>query len=442
MTSGEDIFQGANIPPDIFGDAVAAFNHSARLADMYAWAVINFFDYIYQFGIDTIFRIIDVFAAGLLLWLSTYIALGRRPRLVLKDAINYGAVFLALMLTSSGVTLYGGFSKIHNYLFIGVVCVAFLLVYFKDLLGGMKLGTKMTKFKQVWLAILMLAFGYVFGLTSSVTAVAFLISLPLFAGYLKISHQKIRVRDFVLSWRGAGVLGALLALFCIYVIGPGLAEYGTSEIYKTACDYLAFDEIFTDFWGSVWRIILHNVSNFGRFLAPFAVALVGLVVVHLVMRRRVCNRQWSLKFSKNQRNFLVAAALFVFVHILALSQIYYFTRMVLPAYLVAVAAGLYVAKVWFEATFRSKSGVIVLAAVMVGAMVVLTMVRGCFAIEYLGKASGVLEEIRTFDGETYCVKLADVKSRNLPYIYLGQEDFLVDWAMPQTIYGKTVVECD
>ena len=442
VTSGEDIFQGANTSPDIFGDMAAAFNHSARLADMYAWAVINFFDYVYKFGVDTIFRIIDVLAALFLLWLSTYIALGRRPRLVLKDAIIYGAVFLALMLTSSGVTLYGGFSKIHNYLFIGVVCTAFGLVYFKDLLCGMKLGAKITRAKKIWLAVLMLIFGYVFGLTSSVTAVAFLISLPLFALYLRISHQKICMRDFVLSWRGASVVGVLFSLFCIYVIGPGLAEYGTSEIYKTACDYLAFDEIFADFFGSVWRIVQHNAFNFGRFLAPFAVVLAGMVVVYLVTGRRAKNKRWLKGFSRDQRNFLVAALLFVFMHIFALSQIYYFTRMVLPAYLVAVAVGLYVARFWFDATFRGKSGVTALATVMVGAMVTLVVVRGCFAAEYLGKAGRVLEEIRAFDGEVYCVKLADVKSRNLPYIYLGQEDFLVDWAMPQTVYGKTVAECD
>ena len=44
ITSGEDIYQGASTPVNIVGDMIAAFRHSVRLADMFAWSVINFFD--------------------------------------------------------------------------------------------------------------------------------------------------------------------------------------------------------------------------------------------------------------------------------------------------------------------------------------------------------------------------------------------------------------
>ena len=52
---GEDIIQGAGTAPDVWNDLVGAFHHNSRLSDMYAWTVINFFDFQYSFGIDTIF---------------------------------------------------------------------------------------------------------------------------------------------------------------------------------------------------------------------------------------------------------------------------------------------------------------------------------------------------------------------------------------------------
>jgi len=53
-----------------------------------------------------------------------------------------------------------------------------------------------------------------------------------------------------------------------------------------------------------------------------------------------------------------------------------------------------------------------------------------------------LEEIKTYDGGSYCVNLKTATAEGLPYVHLGQEDFLVDWVMPQTIYEKTVSYCD
>ena len=95
ITSGEDIFQGAKSQVDIIGDATAAFKHSVRLADMFAWSVINFFDYNYSFGPDTIFRLLDVLMALSIFYMATYLILRRRPRLELPDAAVFSSIFLA-----------------------------------------------------------------------------------------------------------------------------------------------------------------------------------------------------------------------------------------------------------------------------------------------------------------------------------------------------------
>ena len=75
---GEDIIQGAGTTPDVWNDIKGAFMHNSRLSDMYAWTVINFFDFQYSFGVDTIFRLIDVVMAAGIFYLMTSMMLGRR----------------------------------------------------------------------------------------------------------------------------------------------------------------------------------------------------------------------------------------------------------------------------------------------------------------------------------------------------------------------------
>lgn len=433
VTSGEDIFQGANTMPDIVGDSIAAFNHSARLADMYAWSSINFFDYTFSFGPDTIFRLLDVALAFLTFYLATFIALSRRPRLRLTDASVFAGIFLCVMLTSYGTTLYGGFSKIHNYLLISTVTLGFLLIFIKDLLGQKTF--EKTRFLHNFAVPLMLILGFIFGLTSSVTAVAFLLTLPIFAIIQKITRQKITLKKFLLSWRGASLLGILLALFCIYIIGPGLADYDVNPVYRAVSDYLPLNEIFTNLGDSIKRIFLHNAFNFGRFLAPFVVISVPTIIYALILKKK---KLFSLpKFSQKEKNFFFFTLSFIIVHIIALSQIYYYTRMVLPIYLLGLALFFYV----LLRAFKKSQIPVPFALIEITLMGILIAIRTTFAIQYLNQVSPILENIKNGDETTYCVTPEQIKSRNLPYIYLGQEDFLVDWAMPQTVYDKTVDFC-
>lgn len=414
--------------PDIFGDSLAAFNHSARLADMYAWASINFFDYTFQFGPDIILRIIDVILAFFTFYLATYLALGHRPKLQLKDATIFAGIFLMVMLTSYGTTLYGGFSKIHNYLLISIVSLGFLVVFSKDFLGQ-KLPQK------AWFTLLMLVFGFIFGLTSSVTATAFLLCIPVFYLYMRLTKQKIAFKNILFSWRGASILGILIALFVIYVLGPGLADYDTNPIYRTVCDYLPLNVVFTNFDDSIKRIFLHNAFNFGRFLAPLLV--LSLPPALYLFVKKFKHQLTKPKFSRQEKNYLIFTLLFIVIHILALSQIYYFTRMVLPIYFVALAALFYLA----HKIFTNIKIHIPLAVVEITLMLILICIRTTFAINYLKQVSPVLKRIKNSTEQDLCVKQAEIKSFNLPYIYLGQEDMLVDWAMPQTVYSKTVSFC-
>ncbi|MBR3180961.1 hypothetical protein IKF63_02690 [Candidatus Saccharibacteria bacterium] len=501
VTSGEDIWQGASTPVSIVPDALAAFRHSVRLADMFAWAVINFFDYIYSFGIDTLFRLLDVAAAFLIFYLSTYLVLRRRPRLRLSDAIIFSALFLSVFLTSNGLTLYAGFSKIHNYLFICFFTLLFGIPYLRDLWGLPPHPFK--HLSKPFFAFLMLLLGFLFGFASNVTAIVFLLTLPFYALYHYFSLKNTsksssksskslsnpsktlskplsprtfvfsNLKSFIFSWRFCGILGILLSIALMYLVGNGLGDYDTNPAYLAVCDYLPFSDIFQNLPLSALRILKHNLYNFARFLFPFLLASIP-IFFYLCFTKNLPllkNLKKSLNFSKTDRNFLVASGIFIFFHIFALSQIYYPTRLVLPAYLLAASVFLWFLKRLFSSIFQknpkislktsSKSSkslsnpsktlskpchpqtfLLIASSLCLVLTISILALRTYFAVTYLQKVAPVFEEIKTSPESSLCVPQETAFSPSLPYIHLGQEDFLVDWAMPQTIYGKTITYCE
>lgn len=431
ITSGEDIWQGAKSNVDIIGDAIAAFNHSVRLADMFAWAVINFFDYHYMFGPDTIFRLLDVAAAFSIFYMTTYIALRRLPRLNLKDAATFAIIFLAVFLTSNGLTFYAGFSVIHNYLFITFFSLLFGIVYLRDL-WGRKLPT------SPLFILAMGVLGFIFGFASNVTAIVFLLSLPIYYIYLCIKeHQLVSIKSFIFSWRFAGVIGILLSVALMYIVGNGLGDYDTNPIYLVVCDYVPLAEIFEHPLESFGRIIWHNIYNFGRFLFPFIIASIPIGIY--AFRKHL---KPNLKALKKYQNYLVASGIFIFMHVFSMSQIIYPTRLMIPAYLFAVAIFCFVIKrLFFDKKIdqkliqRSSFFFLFLISIII-------VVRTALACAYLSRIIPILDEIKNTDAEVYCIDKETPIPESVPYLHLNQKDFLFDWAMPQTIYEKTITYCE
>ena len=436
IASGEDIYQGAHTPPNLFADALAAFNHSARLADMFAWSVINFFDYSFFFGPDFFLRLLDVAAAFTCFYLASYVALRRRPHLTIKDACVFNALFLLVMLTSNGPTIYSGFSKIHNYLFIAFFTLLFIIVWLRYFL-------KKPLPAERFMVPIMFILSFLFGFASNITAIVFLLALPAYGIFLKISHRPPKLKPFLLSWRGASILGVLLALFLIYIVGPGLADYETSEAYLTVCDYLSLKEIFLDFGQSLIRIFKHDVYNFGKFLFPFFV--VALPVSLYAVRLKLCGSLKFPKFTQEETDFLVASAIFIILHVLALSQIFYPTRLMFPIYLFSASIFIFIVGRFLRAqkTLRISEKTYTIAGIT---LVILSCfvftVRAYFAVDYLKKVLPELERIKNSNESSLCVPKSIVESKFIPYFHFAQEDFLVDWALPETIYDKSVTICE
>ena len=435
ITSGEDIFQGAGSTPNIIGDSIDAFHHSSRLADMYTWSIINFFDYSFSFGPDTIFRLIDVFAAVGILYMVTYIALKHRPKLCLKDASVFGLSFLFVFLTWHGYTLYSGFSAIHNYLFIAFFTLLFLIFYIRELWGRPACPLKNKKL----FAVLMFILGFIFGFASNVTSIVFLLALAVYAIYLKIKKQKLRLKEFFLSWRGASILGILIAIALIYIVGNGLSDYEATSDYVVTYDYLPLSDIFANIPDAIRRIFLHNVKNFGRFIVPFVIAIVPLLVTIFIATKQKLIK--LAKFTANEKNFLVAAFSFIILHILIFSQLEYPTRLVLPAYLLAIAVFLFIAKHYLE-KLKTRILPFVLASIIIILSSGLIVVRTYFAIDYRNKTLPALEVIKDSDSPSLCLDKNTITSKSIPLIHLGQDSLLAEWALPETIYNKSVTICD
>ena len=431
-TSGEDVYQGAGTEPAVLEDMGAAFQHNARIPDMYAWAVINFFNYQYSFGVDTVFRLADVALGVGMLYLMTYVALGRKVRLELKDAVIWALGFLMIFLTPHGRVLYAGFSAIHNYLLIVVIALGFGLWYLRRVHGeGMRW--------RWWQAGLMLFAGVVFGLSSNLTPVAFLIT---FVGVLVIRMVREKKIGEVLKrlrvWEILGVVGILIGMAVAYIGGPGVSGYIDGG-YATEYDYVSLSEVMRQPMESAVKLMKHAVSNGVRVVAPMVVVLVvfaGMRVVRKWLRKKQDRLVWWPVEEKERRVLMVLVG-FVVVHILVAMQLSAPLRILLPAYVAGVMAVMLLVREWTRGWGMEVvgAGMLVLVVGVVGARTVL-------ALEYHEKAGKVLEKIRESETSVVCVTREEVTSRTLPGIYLGQEDMIADWTLPVKIYDKEVVWCE
>lgn len=431
-TSGEDVYQGAGTEPAVLEDMGAAFQHNARIPDMYAWAVINFFDYQYSFGVDTVFRLVDVALGVGMLYLMTYVALGRKVRLELKDAVIWALGFLMIFLTPHGRVLYAGFSAIHNYLLIVMIALGFGLWYLKRMRGEEMRW-------RWWQAGLMLLAGVVFGLSSNLTPVAFLIT---FVGALVIRMVREKKIGEVLKrlrvWGILGVVGILIGMAVAYIGGPGVSGYIDGG-YATEYDYVSLGEVMRQPMESAVELTKHAVSNGVRVVAPMVVVLVVFAGMR-VMRKWPWKKQDRLVWwpvEEKERRVLMVLVGFVVVHILVATQLSAPLRILLPAYVAGVMAVLLLVREWTRGWGMEVvgAGMLVLVVGVVGA-------RTMLALEYHEKAGKVLEKIRESETSVVCVTREEVASHTLPGIYLGQEDMIADWTLPVKIYDKEVVWCE
>lgn len=431
---GEDIIQGAGTTPEIWNDIVGAFRHNSRLSDMYAWTVINFFDFQYSFGVDTIFRLIDVAMATGIIYLLTSLVLGRWPRLKLKDSLVFALSFLVIFVTPHGYTLYRGFSVIHNYLIIGLATVAFALPFGRSLTGQ-----DVPKLYQKWWFAL--GIGLIFGMSSNITPIAFLISFGLVKLWQTWQTRKSGNKVWKLpAWQVWMLAGMVATVAVAYIFGAGVSTYANNPVYTETYDYVAMSEIFANLGSAVVRIVKHMVVNFGYsfgLIGGMAVILGGLAWI-------VCKIQGRkfriVPLNSDERKLLAGCTVFAAVYLLCGSQIMLPVRLALPAYLaLVVALGVLVYNWWIKPELTEAVAIGVLMAVL---MVTMVIIKADFALEYRVAAGQTLTLIEKSPDAVVCISPEITRPRHLPLVNLGQDETFAEWALPyMTVYGKEVRVC-
>lgn len=433
----EDIAQGAGTTPAVWHDLAAAFRNNGRLADMYAWAVINFFDYQFSFGVDTIFRLIDLVAAFSMLALLASIVLGRRPRFELKDACLVAGIFLLIFLTPYGYTFYRGFSMIHNYLIIALALIGFSLPFLRKIMHQKTPRV----YKNPAFAIFI---GLVFGLSANFPPLAFLATyliVKLWQIYLaRKNHQKLsRLLPEPYEW--CMIIAMLFSLILGYVFGPGVSGYAKDPVYTVSYDYVAFSDLLGNFGSSLVRIFKHIVVNFGRTLLPIVIFLGLAMVLAFVQAKRQGRTLKIWPEGLGTRKLLAVLVIFGIFSVLAGSQIIMPIRLCLPAYLsFAVFTVIMVINLWQN---LKAPNLVVIGSIFGLAMLSVVLIRGFFAWDFHQGVGAVLAEIRDSEDSALCINLDDATQRfKTPFsIFQQEETFVERRTTPSLVFGKEVYYC-
>lgn len=432
VVSSEDIFQGAGRPVSIINDALSAFHWSARLGDMYAWSVINFFDYTYKFGVDTIFRLVDVFLAIGIFFIMSVLVLGRRPRLEIRDALLFGISFLVFFLSDYSRSLMASFSQIHNYLLIAFLSLVFLLPFVRQLRGKYLSPKPLNK-------LMMLVLGFFFAFSSNVTPVAFLTTAGLVVLYDRaVLKRAISFKKILQSWQIFAVIGMLAAMFVMYVIGPGFSSY--THGYNSS--YVSIKSLITAPLVNGPALIGNMVHNFQSVASALLMMLLVVLIEYVIARKKLIPKQQEpiagIRFS-------AIALLFFIINILAVSQIDVpsskMTRILLPAYICVIVSVLFTVNRLLILADVKKKTLLLFALPVLLLTSVITADIGTVMVRHRQQASVVLERIKDTESKDVCVTQADEPTAKSPVLKYYQAKLFIDWSMPATIYNKQVNWC-
>ena len=423
-TSGEDIFQGAgnfsngnSLNP--LADALNAFKFNSRITDMYAWSVIDFYDYQYSFGLDTIFRLIDVLVSSAVFYFSTYFILGRKPKLEIKDSLIFTGFFTIFTLTPFARPFYEEFSMIHNYPPLALITLIFSLPYLKLLL-------KNPPKKSPIISFFLLLAGLYFGMSTTVTPIAFLITVFL---YCLIRRKNLKSLP---AWFYTGIIGTLLGLFITQILFSATNHYTDSSVAALSFDYVSLSALFTNPLSSLISLLKHFCYNFGLVLLPL-IALYTLFAFLSKNFRFYFSKKFFTSISKPTLRLYLTLISFVLIHLFGYIQIIAPYRLLMPPFLIGL---ILIFKIFYP-TFNRK--ILTYSTIIISLLILLT--HSTLLISYHSTASEVLSEIKNSEATDLCIAPSRVSPPRIKFIGLNQVNILVDWGTPEKIYNKNITFC-
>ena len=425
-TSGEDIVQGAgnfsnSQELNFLSDATSAFNHSGRITDIYAWTVIDLYDYQFQFGIDIFLRLIDLTIICGALYLSLYLILNRRPKLILKDALIFITLFTAVIFTPFGRRLYSEFSMIHNYSPLVFTTLLFAVPYLKLLLN------RQLHYPRL-ISATIIPLGIIFGMTTTITPLAFLVTVVLYC----IINRKHLVRPPF--WFFAGLIGLIIGSIISNLLSPGMSGYASNPASVDAFDYISISALFENFGPNCLRLLYHLAYNFGILLLP----LIMLFIICFICTphaRTLLTKAHFKALPSTTKLFILTFVLFIIIHTIATVQIKVLPRILIPAYFTGVIIILY----YFAPHLHFKR----LGSFAIPLSIIAVLIHLVFVSEYHFRSANILQEIKASDAEIICIDETRNQSIRIPLINLSQDNLIVNWYdVPQYIYGKQVILCE
>ncbi len=422
-TSGEDNFQGAGkfnsgAEINVIEDAANAFKYNSRITDMYAWTVIDYYDNQFSFSLDTVFRIIDVIAISAVFYLTTYIILNRKPQLIIRDSIIFCLTFLFLILTPFGRSFYHEFSMIHNYVPLALIFLLFSIPY-------IKLATNQPKIPNhpILFATIMFIAGVTFGMSATITPLAFIGTAILF---ILIYRKTIRKPPI---WFFTGIIGTITGFLICWFAGTGIDHYASTEAAE-AFDYVALSDIFSNFS----KILFHIIYNFALVFIPF---IIIVVICILFTKNRKDNLDIkSIKVIPAETKVaIISFLIFIIIHILGATLIKAPPRLLMPAYLICIILSLR----FFTPILNYKK----LLIISITTIVTTTLItHSILLIKYHYEMSVVLNEIKNSSKTIICISPDDTIPTRIPLLDLSQANMIVDWGDPEPIYQKEIRNCE
>lgn len=251
------------IPEILYG----ILNYIPRAGEFYQHTAVHYMTLSMSFGLDLLFRLLTATMASGLIYFSTFLVLKRKPKLKYKDLLIFLGLFLLLMISEASEVFTYRFSYVHNYILAALLTVVFLLPF--------RLQIENKKFLPLCGMVIL---GFLFGISTEIAPLAFLIILA-FIVVVKFIKKQLHWSDFWQKYRLYlfGVIGVLLGIAFFYLIGAGIS-FRTNGGYAEVYDYVSIFNIFKS--GKIvtlYKLWQHAWFNM-RYLA-FPVLMMGLFIL-------------------------------------------------------------------------------------------------------------------------------------------------------------------
>lgn len=422
-TSGEDNFQGAGsltngATINVIQDAENAFEFNSRITDVYAWSTIDFYDYQFKFGPDIFLRLIDITMFTAVFYLSAYLVLNHKPKLIIKDALIFCAIFTAFIITPFGYTFYREFSMIHNYVPLALITLLFVIPYIR-LLTNQSIAKRLPYIFALYTLII----GILFGMSATITPLAFLITTIIYA----IIRRKHLAKPPL--WFYTGIIGTIIGFLVCQLAGSGIDHYTNTSTTANAFDYTPLGDIFTN----IPKLIFHNLYNFALVLIPLLAVFI-FCIIFLKNRKKLFAKSHLAHLSPTTTNLILVFATFIIIHILGASLIKSPPRLLIPAYL----AGLIIVFKIFLPHLKFNT---IFATFITIATFAVVAIHSILLIKYHFEMSKILESIKNSEEPIICINPEDTKPTRIPLLDLSQANIIVDWNQPEPIYNKEIISC-